>query len=148
MIFETYPQWEIDNPVLKALAIHNARRYRAIHVTPEVEFYVVELCVRFDETGEEDVTSWETYFLNDLDDVFNFIGHYRVVNSRINLFVPRKSNDNDEYGIYEIKKIYTGKDKQKRNFKIFLFKNGKSFTIPSLLKSNKLKDKKCIYPRS
>lgn len=123
MILHVNDNWEINNPVLKAIDPPGTRRYMMVEISLNVPLFLLEAIVSAGEGSEPSL--WQKFLLSDYEDVQGFLLANDLQDHRISLLLPRYKNKDDEFAISTITEIYAGLLPDGQRCRLFVCANGR-----------------------
>ncbi len=127
MIFTAMAEWEIKDPVLKALGEdESVRTYPFIEIHLNVPLFHVD--VRTPDENKE-ITLWRRFIMHDIEHVKRLVKQKEVVEYAIYLETPRDvDRDNIErHKVKKLSKIIQGEDKNGYAVEAYIFADGDSY---------------------
>jgi hypothetical protein len=125
MIFTTKAEWEIKNPILKALGEdESVRTYPFIEISLNVPLFHVD--IRFPYDGDEEITGCRRFIMHDIEHVKQLIKQDGVIGYDIYLETPRDINKNsvERHKVKRLSKIIQGKDEHNCITEAYIFTDG------------------------
>lgn len=126
MIFTTRAEWEIKDPMLKALGKDESERtYPFIEIQLNVPLFHVD--IRFPYPGDEEISGWRRFIMHDIRHVKQLIEQKDITGYDIYLETPRDINKQDSIERHKVKrlsKIIQGEDARGCLAEAYVFADG------------------------
>lgn len=128
MIFKTRAEWEIKDPVLKALGEDKSvRTYPFIEIDLNIPLYHVDILIPADEKNECQIG--RRFVMHNIEHVKDLIKQKKILDYNIYLETPRNINQNniERHKVKKLDKVIHGKDKTGCDVKAYVFADGDNY---------------------
>lgn len=146
MIFSTRAEWEIKDPMLKALGQdESVRNYPFIEITLNVPLFHVD--IRFPYEDEE-ITGWRRFIMQDIEHVKQLISQKEIIEYDIYLETPRDINNKgsvERHKVKRLSRIIRGEDENDCMVEAYIFADGDSYIDGEIKSIDEIKNAKVIF---
>jgi len=145
MLFTTRVEWEIKDPVLKALGKDESERtYPLIEIHLNVPLFHVDVLLPADEVNE--CQMWSRFLAHDIEHVKQLVKQKEVVEYSIYLETPCNSHNTVErHKVKKLSKIICGKDNAGCDVDAYIFVDGDSYVNGDIDTVDAIKNAKVTF---
>lgn len=147
MIFTTRAEWEIKDPILKALGEdESVRSYPFIEIQLNVPLFHVD--VRFPYDEDEEISGWRRFIIQDIEHVKQLVKQDDIIGYDIYLEAPRDINNKDTVERHKVKrlsKIVRGEDEHGCFTEAYIFTDGNYYISGEVESVDEIKNATVVF---
>lgn len=148
MIFTARAEWEIKDPLLKALGEdESVRSYPFIEIHLNVPLFHVDVRIPYDE--DQEISGWRRFMMHDIEHVNQLVKQNGVIEYDIYLETPRDMDKKsvERHKVKRLGKVIQGEDAYGCKVEAYIFTDGDYYIFGEIESVEDIKNTRVVFER-